>query len=184
MSFSKALRTSSVSARQSIGNEDAASSLITSSIATSRRTPNSMIGGPRQSDWRYSGARHAGGIGAGGPLSTTSSRPSTCSSIVNMLITKKKQGAAASHLIDKNVPQNVRHRAVAEKALDMTVKNLMVRNPKLPVDLVRKLLGIELSRAMQNGRLYTAKELNEIEEKVFAEVNLRVSHGQSIKNVR
>ena len=95
-----------------------------------------------------------------------------------MLITKKKQGAAASHLIDKNVPQNVRHRAVAEKALDMTVKNLMVRNPKLPVDLVRKLLGIELSRAMQNGRLYTAKELNEIEEKVFAEVNLRVSHGQ------
>ena len=175
MSFSKAIRTSSVSARQSIGNEDAASSLITSSIATSRRTPNSMIGGPRQSEWRYAGVRHAG---AGGPLSTTSSRPSTCSSIVNMLITKKKQGAVASHLIDKNVPQNVRHRAVAEKALDLTMKNLMARNPKLPVDLVRKLLGIELSSAMQNGRLYTAKELNEIEEKVYAEVNLRVSHGQ------
>ena len=46
-----------------------------------------------------------------------------------MLITKKKQGAAASHLIDKNVPQNIKHRAVAEKALDMTVKNLMARNP-------------------------------------------------------
>ena len=69
-------------------------------------------------------------MGGIGPLSTTSSaRPSTCSSIINMLITKKKQGAAASHLIDKNVPQNIKHRAVAEKALDMTVKNLMARNP-------------------------------------------------------
>ena len=99
------------------------------------------MAGSRISDWRY-----VGGAG-GGPASTTS-RPSTCNSIVDLLLTKKKQAAAASHLIVKQVPQNARHRAIFEKAKDMTVKNLMARNPRLPVDSVKKYVGIELGKAM------------------------------------
>ena len=59
----------------------------------------------------------------------------------------------------------------------------MVRNPRLPVDLVKKYVGVELGKAMQNGRLYTAKELGEVEEKVYAEINLRVSHGEQLQCV-
>ena len=48
------------------------------------------------------------------------------------------------------------------------MKNLMARNPRLPIELVRKHVSLELAHAMENGRLYTAKELAEIEEKVYA----------------
>ena len=99
------------------------------------------MAGSRVSDWRYGG-------GAGGGSASTTSRPSTCNSIVDMLLTKKKQAAAASHLIAKQVPQNARHRAIFEKAQEMTVKNLMARNPRLPVESVKKYVGIELGKAM------------------------------------
>ena len=81
-------------------------------------------------------------------------------------------------MIDKHVPENAMKRAIASKALDLTVSNIMARNSNLPLELVRKLVSTELANAINNGKLYTAKELHEIEERVYAQVNLRVSYRE------
>ena len=95
-----------------------------------------------------------------------------------MLITKKKQAAASSHLIVKDVPYNARDRAVAEKAQGITVANIMTRNPRLPRQLVEKCVAVEMLNAYRIGRLYTAKELAEIEEKVYTQVIVKRQYSE------
>ena len=83
----------------------------------------------------------------GGGGSARPGTASTTNSIVNMLIIKKKQAVGASHMLVKDLPQTAREYDVAKKAQNVTVKNIMKRNRRLPVDLVEKYVGIEMRNA-------------------------------------
>ncbi len=59
----------------------------------------------------------------------------------------------------------------------------MERNPKLPKALVEKMATEDFAEANKAGRLSTAKELGEIEDKIFQRINLRVKYGNNRQTV-
>ena len=58
-----------------------------------------------------------------------------------------------------------------------------MRNPRLPKDLVEAHAKAELAQAQSNGRLFTAKELQEVEDRVYAQVNVRLTYGNHVASV-
>ena len=51
------------------------------------------------------------------------------------------------------------------------VRNILKRNPRLPMNEVEHTAIKEFARAQASGRMFTAKEVGEIEDKVFSLVN-------------
>ena len=72
-----------------------------------------------------------------------------------MLMVKKRQGAAASHLVTRH-GSNTRNFAtspITQLSTVNAVRNIMARNPKLPQELVEKYANEEFANALKNGRL-------------------------------
>ena len=108
-------------------------------------------------------------------------RPVTASSrsnsIVNMLVKHKRTAAAASHLVENHSAPNPRASSVLTNTVRQAVKNLIVRNPKLPETLVEKHAIAEFSKAQQAGKMFTAKEIADVEDHIYAKVNFKQNYG-------
>ena len=57
----------------------------------------------------------------------------------------------------------------------------MKRNPKLSPITIEKHARNELMLAQGNGRLFTAKELTEIEDKVYQQLTVKLGFGRHKK---
>ena len=53
------------------------------------------------------------------------------------------------------------------------MKNILARNPRLEPEVVEKTAMREFTAAQTAGRLFTAKEAGEIEDKVYTLVNVK-----------
>ena len=74
------------------------------------------------------------------------------------------------------IPSNPRTtRNVTEQAAITAMRNILARNPRLAPDVVEKVAMQEFTAAQTAGRLFTAKEVMEIEDKVYALVNVKNS---------
>ena len=59
----------------------------------------------------------------------------------------------------------------------MTVKNVLERNPRLPSGMVESVANAEINHALKNGKLFTAKELEDLEDRVYAQANTKVRYS-------
>ena len=74
-------------------------------------------------------------------------------------------------------------RTFSENVSDSAIRNIMRRNPRLPRDLVERFAKSELSNAQQVGRLFTAKEVAEIEDRVYEQVNVKINYGDQKRKI-
>ena len=66
---------------------------------------------------------------------------------------------------------------VTQRASYVTVKNVLERNPRLPTHMVEQVANAEINDAQKNGKLFTAKELEDIEDRVYAQANTKVRYS-------
>ena len=105
-------------------------------------------------------------------------RPGTCKStagIVNVLMAYRRQAAAASHIVARE-PATSADKQVISKATQQAVTNICRKNSKLPLDLVQRLAQAEFTDAQLKGRLFTSKEVGDIEDRIYTLVMFKLSH--------
>ena len=90
--------------------------------------------------------------------------------------------AQTSHIVSSK-PRDKKDKNVALNATNAAVKNILTRNPRLPKELVQQHAYAELTQAQKNGRLFTAKELAEVEDKVYAQINVKLTYGSQAQHV-